>query len=531
MNEISFDIAINRLCVSFRYDRELVSIMHRIPSHVWDAQNKRWTFDVSDAKKLFELLPTPMFSRTSSVATLEAKLQADELAAQQALQQAQGANLDGLFGTRKLFEHQKEAVRDIVTKRRLVLAHEMGLGKTTSALVGASLLPYPIVIVAPVSLHRNWRREISILDLEDKDIKIYSWQNIPDPFSEPFTLIADEAHYAQNMKSARTKKFLTLAVPSTVTILLTGTPMKNGRPANLFPLLKAIDHTLSHNRRYYESYFCGAGPTQWSKWDANKVQRDMDVLHSLHEQIRDHVIVRKTDDCLDLPEETRILKQAALEGEAKNTFYLVFNTLKAEYARRRKSGQNYTRVEAITMLHTLRQAASWAKLHTAVDMADELKEEGRKVVFFTFFKDTAKGLFDYLKPLGRVGLVTSDYNPDTRDEVVQTFQRGELDFLVCTIGVGGVGLNMTAASTAVLVDRPWTPSDTAQCECRIRRIGQDKPCMYFWLQIHECDERTDQIILSKQQAISKAMSDTEDTFEFDKVIEPDYVGLLSEIFG
>ena len=71
-------------------------------------------------------------------------------------------------------------------------------------------------------------------------------------------LIADEAHYAQNLSAARTRAFLKLARHPRLRAawLLTGTPMKNGRPVQLFPLLAAIGHPLSADQRAFEERYC-----------------------------------------------------------------------------------------------------------------------------------------------------------------------------------------------------------------------------------------------------------------------------------
>ena len=59
--------------------------------------------------------------------------------------------------------------------------------------------------------------------------------------------MVDEAHYGQSMAALRTQALLRLARhPRLRAIwLLTGTPMKNGRPDQLYPLLAAIDHPIA----------------------------------------------------------------------------------------------------------------------------------------------------------------------------------------------------------------------------------------------------------------------------------------------
>ena len=71
-------------------------------------------------------------------------------------------------------------------------------------------------------------------------------------------LIADEAHALQNMASKRTQSFLKLTSHRTLCLavmLLTGTPAKNGRPSNLFPLLRAVGHPLARDQRVLWVYY------------------------------------------------------------------------------------------------------------------------------------------------------------------------------------------------------------------------------------------------------------------------------------
>ena len=125
-----------------------------------------------------------------------------------------------------------------------MLADAMGLGKTLTALVAARALVRAtgcrIVVIAPSGLHAHWRQEAAALQLR---LELLSWAQLPNDLPEAGTvLIADEAHYAQNLSSQRTRAFLRLSRHPRLRAawLLTGTPMKNGRPAQLFPLLAAI---------------------------------------------------------------------------------------------------------------------------------------------------------------------------------------------------------------------------------------------------------------------------------------------------
>ena len=71
-------------------------------------------------------------------------------------------------------------------------------------------------------------------------------------------LIVDEAHFAQSLSSKRTKALLRLARhPRLRGIwLISGTPMKNGRPYQLYPLLAAMNHPIASNQDSFKRKFC-----------------------------------------------------------------------------------------------------------------------------------------------------------------------------------------------------------------------------------------------------------------------------------
>ena len=130
-------------------------------------------------------------------------------------------------------------------------------------------------------------------------------------------------------------------------------------------------------------------------------------------------------------------------------------------------------------------------------MAGDILEEGQQVVIFTEFLETAKELH---KRLGGELLIGETAVSD-RQSLVDRFQSGQSKVFVSTSRAGGVGITLTAAQTVIMVDRPWTPGDTLQCEDRIHRIGQKNSVSAYWLQWHEIDIKIDTILEQKQERI------------------------------
>ena len=96
-------------------------------------------------------------------------------------------------------------------------------------------------------------------------ISINSWAKIPtiNTINSKFILIADEAHAMQSLLSSRTKNILLLCQNKNCygVILSTGTPMKNGRPSNILPLLIGINHPVSWNKLQFEKKYCDGKKT------------------------------------------------------------------------------------------------------------------------------------------------------------------------------------------------------------------------------------------------------------------------------
>lgn len=68
--------------------------------------------------------------------------------------------------------------------------------------------------------------------------------------------------------------------------------------------------------------------------------------------------------------------------------------------------------------------------------------------------------------------ITGDVAQADRHLAVKRFQSNEVHVFLGTIGAGGEGITLTAASTVVFLDRDWSPARNAQAEDRLHRIGQ-----------------------------------------------------------
>ena len=429
---------------------------------------------------------------------------------------AAAAPAEPLPDGRLLFAHQRTAVRWLLARRGAVLADAMGLGKTLTALVAARglvrLADCRIVVLAPVGLHQHWRQEAAGLGLR---LELHSWARLPAGLPEAGTvLIADEAHYAQNAAARRTQAFLRLARhPRLRAIwLLTGTPMKNGRPRQLLPLLEAIGHPLARDRRSFELRYCQG---HWREQGGRRIwQADgASQLEELQRLVRPLLLHRQKQQCLDLPPKQRCLVPVVLAPVAAARFEQRLQACVEDYRRRAAKGEVRRDAEALAVLTALRRIGSRAKLPLARQLVADLQAREGPVVVFTAFVPTARLLHRALGGDRRAVLLTGAVPPAGRQALVDRFQAGRLPLLIATYGTGGLGFTLHRARHVVLLERPWTPGDAEQAEDRCHRIGMGAMLSSHWLQLGVADQLVDGLIASKEERIALVLHSRQERWQ------------------
>jgi hypothetical protein len=519
-----------RLLVHGTYPR-FTDAVRAINGRKWEAElpGKPWSIPIAQLDDALAKMPGAALSpavvaitdtaRQAKVAEIEHQ-RAEEIrrAAQAKEDLARYAIIKATL-ERKPFDHQDEGIVWLIERRFAILADDMGLGKTYQALVAARALGHRVIIVCPAGLRPNWIREAEICRVR---VEVYSWAKLPQMPKGAFTLIADEAHYAQNLKSARTKKFLAMADTASAVFLLSGTPVKNGRPANLFPLLVAMKHPLAANKTAYEKRYCEARETRWTKWDVTGAAH----LEELHSLIADSLLRRMKDEVLDMPGKMRVVRdvRAELSAASRERFSTELDRMVREYHTKKDAKlaalraeldalptsstddqvskererietqiSNVDSADGIVELNILRHASSLAKIETGVEMAEEVIEQGGQVVVFVGFKTAAT---EIARAIG-AGLITGEQSAEERQATVDAFQSGVIKSIVSTLGAGNVGITLTAGRTVILLDRPWTPGDALQAEDRCYRIGQKGSVLAVWVQATESDIGLDALLENK----------------------------------
>lgn len=399
------------------------------------------------------------------------------------------------YSNRPPLNHQKEAIEKLVGNDKFILADDMGLGKTTSTVIAALEAGIKkVLIVCPASLKINWKREIanytdrsvSIIEgkiWESADFVIINYdilKNFHDPqdrknsviLNEGFDLVvADEAHYIQNTQAARTKIANDIINKVGKVWLLTGTPMTS-RPMNYYNLLNLVESPVAFNwmgyvRRYCNGYQFTVGRKKiWNVQGASN-------LEELRDRTKPQVLRRLKEEILDLPD--KIITPIYLKLKSRD-----YEELMGEYYRWfDQSNESGSLTVQFSKLMKVRQVIAEEKIKNTCEIAENIVEQGKKVIIFTNFTDTLNQITEHF---GKTAVkLDGSMSKQERQKAVDRFQEDEkIQVFVGNIKAAGVGITLTAAEAVIMNDLSFVPSDHSQAEDRAYRYGQKNNVLVYY---------------------------------------------------
>jgi SWI/SNF-related matrix-associated actin-dependent regulator 1 of chromatin subfamily A len=393
--------------------------------------------------------------------------------------------------------HQKDAVEKLVGSKRFILADDMGLGKTTSTIIAAlETGAKKILIICPASLKINWEREIAnysdrtVYIAEGKkfstehDFVIVNYdilKNFHDPKDKENSLlvksgfelvILDEAHMISNAQAQRTKIINNFVKDVKRVWLLTGTPMTS-RPMNYYNLLNIIESPVAQNWmayaiRYCQGYQFRAGNRKvWNVTGASN-------LEELRDRTSGQILRRLKEDVLDLPD--KIITPVYLRTSSKE-----YKDLMGEYYEwlENKKEESSSLTVQFSKLMKVRKVIANEKVKQTIEFAENIIEQGKKVIIFTNFTDTLQLIHNHF---GKQSVyLDGSCNKVQRQHAVDQFQDNEkIKVFVGNLKAAGVGLTLTSAEVVIMNDLSFVPAEHAQAEDRAYRYGQKNNVLVYY---------------------------------------------------
>lgn len=407
------------------------------------------------------------------------------------------------MGTIKWMKHQEDVLKQTEKYNRVAYYLDMGLGKT---FIGAEkMIRFNTglnLLICQKSKIKDWvehfaeyyKYDISAYDLTNKKQWEDFWNN-PCGFRfrvgiinyelawrrkdlqqlSDFTLMLDESSLIQN-ESAKRSKFILKMKPKNV-VLLSGTPT-GGKYENLYSQLQLLGWTIS-KELYWKQYI----ETEWVEQDGffRKDVVGYKNVERLKQKLAAHgAIFMKTEEAgISLPEATVIPIRLKTTKEYKQFMKKRVITI---------DGKELVGDSALTQRLYARMLCGQYnkdKLEAFKDLIES--SDDRFVVFYNFTSELEE-LEAIANELNRpFSLVTGACKR------LDEYEQCSNSITFVQYQAGAMGLNLQKANKTIYFTLPQASELFEQSKKRTNRIGQERPCFYYYLL---CNDSVEEDILA-----------------------------------
>ena len=451
--------------------------------------------------------------------------------------------------------YQRAGIAYSLNAGNVLIGDEMGLGKTIQAIGiwNADPTLKTALVVCPASLRLNWAKEWKKWDTRGATVgvvnggKASDWEAAQaadvlvinyDVLSKHRAridartwdlLVADEAHYCKNPKTARTKalfgakakgKQTQAAIAARRRVFLTGTPLVN-RPIELWPLVESLDPTgLGRHFMAFAKRYCAAAKNRFG-WDFSGSSNRAE----LQDRMREAFMVRrlKEDVLTELPAKVRQVIEIPANGasdavrreqEAFASREQILEELQiaVELAKASDNPDDYAQAienlkqgmsAAFTEMSAARKDVAEAKVPYVAEHLETALENG-PVVCMAHHKSVVAAIAERFE--GRCVTLTGETPMAKRQEAVERFQAGEVDLFIGNIQAAGVGITLVRSSHVVFAELDWVPGNLSQAEDRCHRIGQNDSVLVQHLVLEgSLDAVMARKVIDKQKVIAEVL--------------------------
>jgi SNF2 family DNA or RNA helicase len=312
---------------------------------------------------------------------------------------------------------------------------------------------------------------------------------------------------------------------------MTGTPILN-KPQDLFALLTLIDPLNFDNKARFLREYAEMDPYT-GKWGFRT-----GGLETLMRRLSGKFLARTMSDAgITLPPQKPIRHEISLERYEKQQW--VIDQITKHAAIMLDENKTLSIPAIIAIITRQRQANVWpggielkgengeivwrvsediqesAKIDKAVELVKEITAEGHRVVIFSQFSTALREMHDRINGMknandDEVKSVVFDgaTKEDVRAQIKTNFDKKlrepkKWDVVLANYKTGGTGLNLTAATHTIIMDKEWNPGKENQALARTLRIGQDETTFVHYLVIPgTIDEWMEDIVQEKADLIA-----------------------------
>jgi SNF2 family DNA or RNA helicase len=485
--------------------------------------------------------------------------------------------------------YQVEAVEKMVAQKRILVAYEMGLGKTPMTIAAIEeLKPKLTLVLCLASLKYQWQKEIAkfsdstsvVIDgtkaqrekqyatAAENNYIIMNYEQVVNDWDVIKTysfdaIVCDEATAIKGFKAKRAKRVKDLAKKVEIKYALTGTPIENGKPEEIYSIMQFVDSTVLGRFDIFDktfivrNYFGGVEryrnlPTLHQVLQKNsvrKAQKDEDVKPYLPEAIYREPLLVPLDKASASLYKYIANDLVTLLQEASEMFGKNFN-LSAHYGQsfdpsdpaNQMRGEIMSRIGALRMLCSSPQVLQdsydnfeaqtgkgSAYIHSLGDLlhgvsktpkldaamtylTDHLDiDDTYKAVVFTSYLRSVDEIVQRLNAKGYGAVAyTGEMNAVKKEDAKVKFQSRPHIRVLVSSDAGGYGVDLPQANLLLNYDQPWSAGLAVQRNGRINRTSSEWSTITIQdILVKESIEQRQYDMLKQKKSVANAVLDGE----------------------
>jgi SNF2 family DNA or RNA helicase len=222
-------------------------------------------------------------------------------------------------------------------------------------------------------------------------------------------------------------------------------------------------------------------------------------MEELQEIIKPYYLRRLKNDFAEMTTKTiKYLHYEMTEDERKS-----YDELWEKYLELQEDKEKTEKNKKLIEVSLMRQWLADKMIPKTINIVRKCIEVGRKIVIFCAYDNEIN---KFIEEFGDICVYhNGKLNEKKKNDAVERFQNDDkIKVFIGNIFSAGVGLTLTEGSVVVFNNFSFVPSDNLQCEDRVYRIGQDKPCTIYYQSFNDTYfDKMLEIVHNKENVIDK----------------------------
>ena len=365
--------------------------------------------------------------------------------------------------------HVKALVDSLYLNKLACDLSDTGVGKTYCGAGVAREMNLPVFVICPKIVVPTWNtllKDFGVSTVATLNYELLSRGNTPylkwnkniekewecnfKKIPSNALVIFDEVHKAKGMESLNSQMVFASKRQGFKLLVISASVATNPLEMFSFGFITGLHTETNHNK--FKKNFCAMNGCEWTgrfgtmTFD-NETPKAQQAMMKINDYLFNQKKIASRISIADLGDKFPDNEiEADTYGMGQNTEKInkAYHMMEAELAMLEEKSKNYSEHIFAIMMKT-RRTVELLKLPTIIELVEDFYIEGKAIVLFTNFNDSADVLVNKLGKLygaDQVAVIRGGQSQKVRQENIAAFQADQKRIIVVNIAAGGVGVSL-----------------------------------------------------------------------------------------